>query len=260
MHKKSVGGEHLQNNNEYNQHFEPLGNGIQVIVNDIHHFSTDTILLADFAMPKANDNAVDLGSGCGTIPLLWARNNNTAQITAVEIQQDAVDLITDSINHNSLQNQITVVHSDLKQLKGKLPFGHFNLVCCNPPYKQEGSGIKNPHDAKQIARHELHCTIDDITLCASKLLQFGGRFYMCQRPERLTDILISMRQNDLEPKCIRFVQQRKSKEPKLVLIGGRKGGKKGSLVTMPTLFIEDESGDFSQEMKNIYGCYKDDSK
>lgn len=27
---------------------------------------------------------------------------------------------------------------------------------------------------------------------------------------------------------------------------------------MPTLFIEDESGNFSEEMLNIYGSYKED--
>ena len=36
-----------------NEELQPLGNGINVIVSDEHHFFTDTILLADFAKPKA---------------------------------------------------------------------------------------------------------------------------------------------------------------------------------------------------------------
>ena len=80
---------------------------------------------------------------------------------------------------------------------------------------------------------------------------------MCQRPERLTDVLSSMRKNDLEPKRLRFVQQRKGKNPKLFLVEGKRGSKPSSLIVEDTLFIEDDKGDFSLEMKEIYGAYKE---
>ena len=68
----------------------------------------------------------------------------------------------------------------------------------------------------------------------------------------------AMRKYSVEPKKLRLVQQRKSKAPKLFLLEGRRGGKRGFLEVMPTLFIEDESGNFSEEMLNIYGSYKED--
>lgn len=238
-----------------NEHFEPLGNGIEILVNEFFRFSTDTILLADFSKPKKNSRAVDLGTGCGTIPLIWSRNDTSIEISAVEIQKDACVLARRSVERNSLDN-INVINADLKELKGVLPFGYFDLVCCNPPYKLSGGGIKNPESKKLLARHEESCTLDDITLAAKNLLQFGGRFCMCQRPERLTDIMESMRKNNLEPKRLRFVQQRPVKKPKLFLIEGRRSSKAGNLVVEPVLFIED-GGDFSEEMKEIYGVYKE---
>ena len=51
---------------------EPLGNGVSIIVSDSYHFSTDTILLANFADVKSSDKIVELGTGCGTMPLLWS--------------------------------------------------------------------------------------------------------------------------------------------------------------------------------------------
>jgi tRNA1(Val) A37 N6-methylase TrmN6 len=54
-----------------------------------------------------------------------------------------------------------------------------------------------------------------------------------------------------------MVQQRPSKPPKLFLIEGRRGGKSGFLDVLPTLFIEDGSGGFSEEMMAIYGDYKE---
>ncbi|MBR2714606.1 MAG: methyltransferase [Ruminococcus sp.] len=245
-----------------NEKFEPLGNGIEIIVSDIHHFSTDTILLSDFAKPKASDYVVELGTGCGTMPLLWVRDKKIKEITAIDIQQDAIDMLTKSINHNIENGNdncscIKPMCADLKDLKGKCEFGKYNLVVCNPPYKLSGSGITNPDSKKLLARHEESCTLDDICETASHLLQFSGRLCICQRPERLADVMESMRKFSIEPKRLRLVQQRLCKEPKLFLLEGRYKGNRGFMQVLPTLFIENEHGDFSDEMKEIYGLYKE---
>ena len=221
-----------------NKHLEPLGSGIKIYVSDSYRFSTDTILLADFSKQIGAKKCVDLGTGCGTIPLLWYKNNNRLDITAVEIQENACKLLSQSLEYNNLQDKIRIVNSDLNKLDGALPLGSFDLVACNPPYKISGGGITNPENAKLVARHESECTLDDVCRCGSSLLQFG--------------------KYSVEPKKLRLVQQRKSKAPKLFLLEGRRGGKRGFLEVMPTLFIEDESGNFSEEMLNIYGSYKED--
>ncbi|MBQ1506998.1 MAG: tRNA1(Val) (adenine(37)-N6)-methyltransferase [Ruminococcus sp.] len=239
-----------------NIHLEPLGGGIEIFVSDSYHFSTDTILLADFSKPSGKKLCADLGTGCGTIPFLWTRENPSAKILAVEIQSEACELAQKSIEHNKLSESIRILCSDLKDLKGKTDFGCYDLVACNPPYKLGGSGITNPNASLKTARHEIECTLDDICACASGLLQFGGRFCVCQRPERLADVMESMRRFSIEPKRLRLVQQRPSKPPKLFLLEGRKGGKRGYMETLPTLFIEGINGEFSDEMLEIYGDYK----
>lgn len=239
-----------------NIHLEPLGNSIEIYVSKSYHFYTDTILLADFAMPKSGKKCVDLGTGCGTIPLLWLKKDKSLTVDAVEIQENACALAQKSVEHNNLTDRITIHNADLRALGGKLNSGYYDLAACNPPYKLSGSGIQNPESSKLISRHEAECTLDDICAAASKLLQFGGRFCVCQRPERLADVMESMRKFSIEPKRLRLVQQRKSKAPKLFLLEGRKNGNRGYLDVMPTLFIEDESGDFSREMLEIYGDYK----
>ena len=237
-------------------HIEPLGNGVKIYVSKSYHFSTDTILLADFSMPKSGKKCVDLGTGCGTIPLLWLKRDRSISVDAVELQKSACELAEKSVELNGFADNMRVINSDLRELRGTLGFGCYDVVACNPPYKQGGTGIKNPESAKLIARHESECTLGDICAAASKLLQFGGRFCVCQRPERLADVMESMREADIEPKRLRLVQQRKSKAPKLFLLEGRKSGNRGFLDVLPTLFIEDENGGFSDEMLAIYGDYK----
>ena len=240
---------------------EPLGNGVGVYVTDAHHFSTDTILLADFAAPKNGDRIVELGTGCGTIPLLLIRDKEPRSITAIDIQEDAIDLLRKSITHNLNSGivragSIQPLVQDIKSVHACMPAGESDLVICNPPYKLGGSGIKSPEASKNIALHETECTLDDICEAAKWLLRFGGRFVMCQRPERLTDVLGTMRVHDLEPKRLRMVQGRRDKAPKLFLCEAKRGAKQGYMDVLPTLVVEDENG-FTDEMKQIYGCYKD---
>lgn len=237
-----------------NEKLEPLGNDVYVIVSDIHKFSTDTILLADFSSPKKHEKAIDLGTGCGAIPLLWARNNENLDAVAVDIQKDACNMLERSIDYNNLKGKICVLNSDIKDLKGKLQSASYDIISCNPPYKQIGTGIVNPNDAKKIARHEHMCTIDDIINESARLLNFAGRLCMCLRPDRLCDVMESMRKAKIEPKKLRFVQQRKNKPPKLFLIEGKRGANPGIRV-LETLFIENDNGGLSDEMIKIYGVY-----
>ncbi len=239
------------------ERLEPLGGGIEVIVSKRHIFWTDTVLLADFAQPRKNDIACDLGCGCGTIPLIWSREVLPQSTLAVEIQKEAYDMARRSFSHNALENRITVVNGDLRRLEGIAPAGRFSLVVCNPPYKAEGTGIVNPDASLKTARHEGECTLDDIAACASRLLQFGGRFCICQRPERLPDITEVMRKYKIEPKRLRFVHLNAGRPPKLLLIEGRRGGKRGCLKVEAPLFLENEDGSCSSEMLEIYGSFAD---
>ena len=66
-----------------NIHLEPLGGDINIYVSDSYHYSTDTFLLANFSLPKGRKKCVELGTGCGTIPLLWCRDNKNLEIAAV---------------------------------------------------------------------------------------------------------------------------------------------------------------------------------
>ena len=97
---------------------EPIGNGYNVLVDGVHTFGTDAILLADFAAPKGTDTAVDLCTGCGIIPMLWAKNQSVSKAYGVEIQPLAVELFSKTITDNKVEDSIFATLADLKELKG----------------------------------------------------------------------------------------------------------------------------------------------
>ncbi len=241
------------------ERLEPLGNSVEIIVSDKFHFTTDTILLSDFAKHRKNDKVVDLCTGCGIIPMLMARIDIPCEIHGVEIFPEGIDMMERSVKHNSFKENIFPLCSDIKDLKGRLPFGYFSLVTCNPPYKLSGGGVKSHQEEALTARHEEMCTLEDVISVGSKLLQFSGRLCICQRPERLTDALELMRKYDVEPKRLRFVQGKSAKAPKLFLLEGKRGSKQGSLNVEPVLIVENEDGSFTDDMNEIYGSYKDNS-
>lgn len=238
---------------------EPLGSGIEIFVSDSHTFGTDAILLADFAECKSSDRAVDLGTGCGIIPFLWARNGVPKELYGIEIQKDAALLAEKSAHRNNIADKIHIINRDLRELSRDLPFGHFSLVTANPPYKAAGAGIKSREDAKIIARHEVAGTLSDFIAAASKLLQTHGRFCMCLRPERLADTICLMREAKLEPKRLRTVCKTPSDAPWLFLIEGKKCSKAG-LTVMPSLFVHNPDGSVSSEMEKIYGSYRENGR
>lgn len=233
--------------------FEKLTNKIQVCVSKEHTFGTDAFLLYDFSNAKPKDLICDLGTGCGIIPLLMSRGDNPPKkIYALDIQPKAIEQLKITLEKSELQN-IEPVCADLKELWNGAPLGMFDLVTCNPPYKATDCGIKNELDAHTIARHEILCTIDDVCRAGARLLKFGGRLCICNRPERLCDVIYAMKKHGIEPKRLRFVSKTPSDEPWLFLIEGRKGGKP-FLKVMKQFYIKDGEN-FSEELLKIYADY-----
>ena len=94
------------------------------------------------------------------------------------------------------------------------------------------------------------CSLDDLCAAAARLLKFGGRLCICQRPERLCDAICAMRDHGMEPKRLRFVTQRPGRPPWLFLLEGKKGAKP-FLQVEKDLIIEGPGG-FSREVLDIY--------
>jgi tRNA1(Val) A37 N6-methylase TrmN6 len=238
------------------EHIEYIDGSLKLVVSDSHTFGTDALLLAAFSAPKRKNTVCDFGTGCGIIPFYWLREG-VERVHAVEIQSLACDQLTRSIEMNSLEERFSLYNSDLRELKGKLEAGIFDLVTMNPPYTAEGHGIISKTAADKIARHETSLELTDVFLSASRLLKFGGRMCICLRPERLTEAMTGMREAKIEPKRLRFVSQRDGKAPWLFLLEGKKGRNPG-LIVERELHIENHDGSPSDEMKKIIGSYKKD--
>ncbi len=226
---------------------ETLAKGTKVCINSTHRFGTDAFLLSDFCGLKYAQTALDIGSGCGIIPLRWKDRGHKGLAVALEIDADGTALLNESIKLNNFEN-IQAVNRDIRNWESDV---QFDVITCNPPYFT--SGKPKDDEKKASFRHQLTLTDDDVAAAAYRLLKDNGKLCICQRPQRLATVIYAMKSHRIEPKVIRFVRQRKnSPNPWLVLVDGRKNGGR-SLTVMPDLIIENEDGTgFSRELLKIY--------
>ena len=232
-------------------HCEPLTGGIYVYSSEEHRFGTDAFLLASFSGWRRKDIAADLGTGCGIIPMIMQRDNPPARVYGVEIQEQGMKQCRMGIERSGVSEESGIpVLGDRESLWDGAPYGKCDLVTCNPPYKAYRAGIESSLTAQKIARHEILCNIYDVCEAAKKLLKFGGRLCICNRPERLADCMDAMRKNGIEPKRLRFVAKNPESAPWLFLLEGKKGSKPFMQIE-PQLHIRTEDGD-CQEIRRLY--------
>lgn len=239
-----------------NEHIETIGSRLQLIVSPAHTFGTDALLLAAFSAPGSAEKVCDLGTGCGILPFVWL-SAGLKEVSAVEIQPAACSQLRRSARISRVENVLTLVESDLNDLRGKLPFGTFDLVTMNPPYQKTGHGAISRDPVRRVSRHETAATLPEICAAAKKLLKFGGSFCICMRPERLAEAICAMEAATLTPKRLRFVAQQPGKSPWLFLLEGKKGRNPG-LTMEPEFYLRNPDGTESDAWRTVLGNYGKD--
>jgi tRNA1Val (adenine37-N6)-methyltransferase len=228
-------------------------NGVHLIQKkEAFRFGVDAVLLANFAKIKKGDRVIDLCSGTGIIPFIIAGKTEAKSITGVEIQKDMTDMASRSSKYNKMEQRVNFINHDLKDIKYLSGLQKADAVTVNPPYKLRNSGLINPDDKNAIARHEILCTFEDVVVAAKAVLKHNGRIFIIHRPDRLVDILCTMRKHKIEPKQIRMIHSNHTKAPTMVLVEGLNNGG-AFLKWLPPLYIYDLDGNYTRELNDIYG-------
>lgn len=235
------------------ERLDDLQNGYFIIQNTKDFcYGIDAVLLSGFARVKPGENALDMGTGTGIIPILLKAKTQGEHFTGLEIQEESARMARRSVAYNHLEDSISIQTGDIKEASAIFGRASFSVVTCNPPYMTGQHGLTNPHLPKAIARHEVLCTLEDVISQAAAVLKPHGRFYMVHRPFRLAEIMELMVRYKLEPKRMRLVYPFVDKEPNMVLIEGLLGGNSRITVEKP-LIVYDRPGRYTREICEIYG-------
>ena len=215
-------------------------------------FGMDAVLLSGFVEVYKGEQALDLGTGTGIIPILLEAKTEGKHFIGLEIQEYSADMAKRSVLLNDLQEKVEIVCGDIKTASKRFGKSVFDVVTTNPPYMNENHGLKNPELPKAIARHEILCNLEDIVRETAIVLKPRGRFYMVHRPRRLVEIIEMLSKYHLEVKRLRPVYPMVGKEANMVLLEAVKGGKPLLKLEEP-LIIYKEQGVYHDEIYSIYG-------
>ena len=198
-----------------------------------YRFSMDAVRLALFVKTKAEETLIDLGTGCGIIPMIILKTTKIHEVWGLEIQQKLASQAARNAIINNLQDKMKIVTGDIRHL----PFRRecADIVTCNPPYRKKQDGRLNPDHRKAIARHEILVSISDIIGAAKYLLKKGGKLILVYPAEKLADIFGNLRQKRLEPKRIRINYSSIHNNAKLILVEAVLDARPGLTIEPPLL-------------------------
>lgn len=202
-----------------------------------YRFSIDTILLSQFAHIRKDEKVMDLGTGCGILPLLLSKTTKGATFVGVEIQKTLAECAMKNVHLNRLEDRISILCQDYRQLRDAFPPGSFDVVLSNPPYRSARTGRVNPSPEKAIARHEIKGALKDLLSIASYLLPNKGRCYLIFPASRGIDLLVTLRYERLEPKRVQLVYPRAGEQAKFLLVESVKSSGV-ELKMMPPLLLQ----------------------
>lgn len=215
---------------------------------DAYCFTSDAVLLANSVAVSRGDKVVDLGAGSGIISVIIAAKRG-ANVTAVEFQPWAADLIRRNAALNNLSDKISVYEGDINGCGKVLPV--FDAAVSNPPYFRAGSGEVRGDVRSALSRHESTCTLEDLALESARLLREGGRFYMVHKVERMAEALTRLSNNNLQPKQVTLIYPKPYRQADTFIVTAVKGGRPGMKLSSLTVYGRD--GEMTAEAAKLYG-------
>ena len=141
-----------------------------------HHCSTmkvgtDAILLGRWVEVRPTDVVLDIGTGCGLLPLMLSQKG-VAHVDAVDIDKASIDEATVNFEASQWRDQLKAFCMDIADFQ---PKKRYDLIVSNPPFFNRYS--KCDEERKSRARHN-DMTLSYASLCtvAARLLKPDGRF------------------------------------------------------------------------------------
>ncbi len=180
------------------------------------------VLCRQVPPPRPGDRILDIGCGCGIIPVILGYCFPQSRITGIEIQKELAEIASQNAINNNLEQTVSIINHDIKTIDLESAGGPFDLILSNPPYKKSNTGRLNPDSQKAIARHEITMDIQSLAEKADTFLKHKGRLMIIFPSERLTDICKAVQPTSITPEWIRYVYTAPEKPPKRIIFSGRK--------------------------------------
>ena len=135
---------------------------------NVFRVGTDGVLLGALCKVENAQRILEVGTGTGLISLMLAQRNANAEITALDLNEDAVKLAQENFKNSPFSERLQVFHQDFKTFESQK---EYDFVVCNPPFFEENNSVKDI-----LARQQVELTFRNLIEKASKILSSEGIF------------------------------------------------------------------------------------
>ena len=135
---------------------------------NVFRVGTDGVLLGALCKVENAQRILEVGTGIGLISLMLAQRNANAEITALDLNEDAVKLAQENFKNALFSERLNVFHQDFKIFESQK---EYDFVVCNPPFFEENNSVKDI-----LARQQVELTFRNLIEKASKILSSEGIF------------------------------------------------------------------------------------
>lgn len=139
---------------------------------------TDAVLLGAWVEVKPTDWVLDIGTGCGVLPLMLAQRG-IAKVHAVDLDEASALEAAENFQASQWSRQLFAFHADIRNFTMQCAY---DLIISNPPFFIHS--FKCDADRRNQARHtDTSLTFSDLISTVRRLLKPEGRFVLVL-PER----------------------------------------------------------------------------
>ncbi|MDY0120509.1 MAG: methyltransferase [Sulfurimonas sp.] len=208
-------------------------------------YNSDSIFLYDFISSfKPRGKMLDVGSGCGVVGLLVARDNPKVELEAVEKQAAFVEYATINARVNKID--YTIHQGDFLYLDETQKYEY---IISNPPFYHEGA-TRSEDEMLYHARYNINLPLEHFFKKVSRLLKPNAHFIFCYDATQFFLICAALDKVKLRVVDVRFVHPKKERGASLVMLHVRNGSKSLMKVLPPLISFEGDV--FSSEVQEIY--------
>ena len=190
---------------------------------------TDGVLLGAWA--EGGKHILDIGTGTGLIALMLAQRYQDAEITGVELNEQAALQAQENVDASPFSPQITIENVPIQRFSLQTSLqGHFDSIVSNPPFYHS---LKSKNHERTLARHTESLTFIELFEAVSLLLAPEGCFSAVIPIEQMDNFLAEAHIKGLFISRIVKVKTVETKQAKRCLVAFAK--------QPPTTFKEEEA-------------------
>jgi len=217
---------------------------------DGYCYNSDTHILFNFItlnlqkFKNIQGELLDIGSGSGILGILVATKYKKLHLNSCEIQDDFAFLTKKNGTINNIN--LTIHQGSFLDINFDK---QFDIVVSNPPF-YPSSVVQTQNQNIKIARYNDNLPLKEFICKTSKILKPQGKFFFCYDVKLLNDIIIFLKQNNLNIETIQFLHPKNDKKATLVMVYARKNSKSLMEILPPMIMFDNDK--FTKEIEDIY--------